>query len=116
MSVEREIGDYLNDIAESVEDIRSFTEGLTFNDFVADKKTTNAVIRSLEIIGEAAKKIPSDVRALHHEIPWQEIGGMRDKLIHEYSGVDLEIVWETVQNSLQDLYNAICDIRSALGD
>ncbi|MDY6950541.1 MAG: HepT-like ribonuclease domain-containing protein [Thermodesulfobacteriota bacterium] len=57
---------------------------------MADKKTTNAVIRSLEIIGEAAKKIPEDVRTSHREIPWQEIGGMRDKLIHEYFGV---LIW-----------------------
>jgi uncharacterized protein with HEPN domain len=114
MSAEREIRDYLDDIAESVEDIRSFTEGLSFDDFVTDKKTINAVVRSLEIIGEAAKKIPLEIRASHPAIPWQEIAAMRNKLIHDYFGVDLEIVWETIQNSLQDLYNAIGDIKSTL--
>ena len=63
MSRKREIRDYLEDILESVDDIRSFTNGTGFDDFVADKKTINAVIRSLEIIGEAAKKIPADIRA-----------------------------------------------------
>ena len=89
---EREIRDYLDDILESIEDIRSFTKGLTLDDFVKDKKTTRAVIRSLEIIGEATKKIPVDIRDSYPKIPWQEITGMRDKLIHEYFGVDLEIV------------------------
>jgi len=76
---------------------------MNYEDFEADRKTINAVIRSLEIICEAAKKIPTEVRVRYPQIPWNEIAGMRDKLIHEYFGVDLEIVWETIQSDLTDL-------------
>jgi len=93
MSTERIILDYLNDIIESIDDSHTFTEGMTLDDFSHDKKTVNAVIRSLEIIGEASKKIPNSIRVQYPQIPWREIAGMRDKLIHDYFGVDLEVVW-----------------------
>ncbi len=95
------------DIRDSINDIRSFVLNMNYEDFEADRKTVNAVIRSLEIIGEAAKKIPTEVRVQYPQIPWNEIAGMRDKLIHEYFGVDLEIVWETIQSDLTDLENII---------
>jgi len=73
---------------------------LSFDDFKQDKKTVNAVIRSLEIMGEAAKKIPDDLRRKYSKIPWKEMAGIRDKLIHEYHGVDLEIIWKVVKEEL----------------
>ena len=76
---------------------------MEFEEFVEDKKTVNAVIRSLEIMGEAANKIPPEIREKYSDIPWKYIAGMRDKLIHEYHGVDLEIVWEVVQHELHPL-------------
>ncbi len=100
MSTERIIDDYLSDILESINDITQFTAGMSFADFTADKKTINAVIRSLEIIGEATKKIPDSVRGQFPEEPWKEIAGMRDKLIHEYFGVDLQVVWTTINEDL----------------
>jgi len=103
LSTNRDIRDYIFDIRDSINDIRSFVLNMNYEDFEADRKTVNAVIRSLEIIGEAAKKIPTEVRVQYPQIPWNEIAGMRDKLIHEYFGVDLEIVWETIQSDLTDL-------------
>lgn len=110
MSPKREVRDYLNDILESLADIRNFVAGMSFDQFTDDRRTVNAVVRSLEIIGEATKKIPSDIRALNPELPWSEIAAMRDKLIHEYFGVDLEIVWETVQSDLAPLESVILKV------
>ncbi len=69
----------------------------------SDKKTLYAVIRCLEVLGEAAKKIPNCIREEYPEIPWQEIAGMRDRLIHEYFGVDIETIWDTIQEDLSPL-------------
>lgn len=76
---------YLNEIREAINSIERFVEGMTFEDFKSDDKTSSAVIRKLEIIGEATKKIPENIRKKHSQIPWKEISGMRDKLIHAYS-------------------------------
>ncbi len=110
MSIKREIRDYLADILESINDIDAFTTGMTYEEFSQDKKTVNAVIRSLEVIGEATKKIPPEIRNLHPALPWKEIAGMRDKLIHEYFGVDLQIVWMTIRYDLSDFHKAIQDL------
>lgn len=107
MSKERTILDYLEDISEAISDIRSFTYEISYEDFFSDKKTVNAVIRSLEIIGEAASKIPKDIRMKYPGVPWEEITGMRNRLIHEYFGVDLDIVWQTVQDDLDQLEDAM---------
>lgn len=111
MSTEREIRDYLNDILESISDLRAFTEGLDFDDFCADRKTVNACIRSLEVIGEATKKIPEAIRKKRPELPWRAIAGMRDKLIHEYFGVDLQIIWQTINHDLAAFEQAIAAIQ-----
>ncbi len=82
MSEKREPGDYLNDILESIEDVRAFTLGMNYEDFAGDRKTLKAVIRCFEVIAEATKALPSDIKNRYPEIPWVEIVGMRNKLIH----------------------------------
>jgi len=103
----RIVKDYLNDILENIKDITIFTEGIDYDDLKSDKKTQYAVIRCLEVIGEAAKKIPDKSRTKYPVIPWQEISGMRDKLIHDYFGIDLETVWDTIQEDLLPLKKAV---------
>ncbi len=99
----RDWGDYLDDILESISEVKTFTRGHTYTSFIKDRRTVNAVIRSLEVMGEAAKRIPDEVRANHPEIPWKRMAGMRDKLIHEYAGIDLEMVWDVSQEELPPL-------------
>ncbi|MBU0702218.1 DUF86 domain-containing protein [bacterium] len=96
----RDFTDYIQDILDSIMEVKEFTQGMDFEGFVGDKKTINAVTRSLEVIGEAGKKIPDSLREKYPQIPWKRMAGMRDKLIHEYWSIDLEIVWEVITNEL----------------
>ncbi len=91
---------YIKDILAAMESIEAFTEGMTLKAFQADDKTASAVMRKLEIIGEAAKQVPDEVRAAYPDIPWKEMAGMRDRLIHSYFGVDYRLVWATVKKRL----------------
>jgi len=91
---------YLQDILDAIHDIGEFVQGLSYEQFLADKKTQNAVVRSLETIGEAAKSIPRSVRDQYPAIPWSDMARMRDKLSHGYWGIDYEIVWKVVQEKL----------------
>ncbi|MCX5809996.1 MAG: DUF86 domain-containing protein [Proteobacteria bacterium] len=111
---ERQILDYLNDILESISDIKEFVVGIDYENFLRDKKTSKAVIRSLEIIGEAAKNIPEPLRNSQKEIPWQEIMGMRNKLAHEYFGVDLDIVWQSIHEDVSPLEAAVKEMLLAI--
>jgi len=111
---DRDIKDYLNDILEVIEDIKNFTEGISYEELENDKKTLYAVIRCLEVLGEAVKKIPNVIKEKYPEIPWQEIAGMRDKLIHEYFGIDIEIVWDTIKADLPLLKEIVTKIINDL--
>jgi len=96
----REYKDYLADIIDAIEKSESFVKGIKFEAFEKDAKTMFAVIRAFEIMGEAVKKIPSSVRQKNKKIPWKEIAGMRDKLVHEYFGVKPRVVWKTIKEDL----------------
>jgi uncharacterized protein with HEPN domain len=98
---------YLADIVEAARRATSYTEGMTYAEFLQDRKTQDAVTRNLEIIGEAVKPIPQVVRDKASHIPWRSIAGMRDKLIHHYFGVNLDIVWAVIQDDLAPLVEAV---------
>ena len=99
----RDYGLYLDDILESITRIERYTEGMDDVSFRNDDKTLDAVVRNLEIIGEAVKNIPQEVKDSFPEIPWKRAASMRDKLIHEYFGMDLGAVWNTIERDLPEL-------------
>lgn len=89
---------YVKDILDSIERIENFTTAMTYDQFLEDVKTQDAVLRNLEVTGEAVKNIPDGIKKKFNDIPWKSIAGMRDKLIHEYWGVSFSIVWETIES------------------
>ena len=96
----REYKDYLMDLIEAIDKMEQFTKDLTYEDFKKDEKTIFPVIRALEVMGEAAKKIPAGARNKYKHVPWKQIAGMRDKLIHEYFGVNTQVIWKTVKEDI----------------
>nr|WP_223965675.1 DUF86 domain-containing protein [Thermus thermophilus] len=92
---------------ESLEKIDRYTAGLTFERFAQDDRTVDAVVRNLEVIGEAARQIPSEVRERYPEVPWRRVIGLRNVVVHEYFAVDVEIVWTVVRQSLPELKEAL---------
>lgn len=94
---------YLKDILHSSEKIMRFTLNKSFEEFASDEMLTDALVRNLEIIGEAAKQIPSNVRRRYRDVDWKKIAGLRDTLIHEYFHIDYEILWDIVTNKVPTL-------------
>lgn len=104
--MDRDVGSLL-DILESARTIRAYVAGMTRQDFLRDTQVQDAVIRRLEIIGEAAGRISPEFRAAHPEIQWSEIRGMRNQMIHGYDNVDVDIVWDTVERDIPHLIQII---------
>jgi uncharacterized protein with HEPN domain len=99
--------DYLQAILQASNEAMAFTAGMDFATFNSDRRTTLAATRALEIMGEAARHVPANVRRRYPQVPWQDITDMRNKVIHEYFGGDLEVVWRTIQEDLPPLCEAI---------
>ena len=116
MKAKRVHVDYLRDMLDATEKAIRFTTKMDFTAFAADDKTVFAVVRALEILGEAAKKIPKSVRDRCSDLPWRAIAGIRDKLIHEYFGVNLQVVWQTVQDDLPSLHTALTRLLADIGE
>lgn len=108
--------DYLSDIREAIQRIAVYTAGLDYEQFMQDSKTQDAVVRNLEIIGEATKNLSSRLRRVYAQIPWKDLAGMRDKMIHHYFGINYEIVWTIAKEELPDLLSQIQDILTNGGN
>lgn len=101
---------YLRDVLDRIARIKRHIAGYDYESFCADEKTSDAVIRNIEVIGEAIRHVPEDLRQVYPAIPWKSIAGMRDKLIHDYLGVDLEYVWNVASLRIDELESDISEI------
>jgi uncharacterized protein with HEPN domain len=106
----------VDDISESIEKIERYIEGMTQDDFQSDEKTSDAVVRNLEIIGEAAARLPEDFTNRYSEVEWVKIIGLRNRIVHEYFGVDLLIIWQILKKDIPAFKAYLENIRSQLGD
>lgn len=98
---------YIDHIVECIRKINQYSKGLSLKDFKSNELVQDAIIRNIEIIGEASKKISKDTKQTYYKIPWKEIAGMRDKLIHDYLGVDVDVVWKTIHDDIPILEKLI---------
>ena len=110
ITVQKDPKIFLKHILESIDAIENYAAGQTFNSFLNSLKDQDAVIRRLEIIGEAVKNLGEDFKKTHSEIPWSKIAGLRNILIHEYFIVDIRAVWDTIQDDLPLLKKQIKDV------
>ena len=106
---------YLKDIVAAMESIEQFTAGMDFASFQEDDKTASAVMRKLEVIGEGTKQVPDEVRQRYPNVPWREMAGMRDRLIHFYFGVDYSLVWWTITKRVPEVKREILKILQREG-
>lgn len=103
----------LEDIIHAAEKIERFTDGMSFEAFVDDEKTVDAVLRNFEVMGEATKNLPESFQEQYDHVPWTEMAGMRDRLVHGYATVDLEIMWTTIERDIPEI---LPDVRSVMAD
>lgn len=100
---------YIDHILQSINNILEYTKDLSKLDFYNNRMLQDAVIRNFEIIGEATKKVSDDYKQVHYEVPWKAMSGMRDKLIHDYIGVDTAVIWKTIKEDLTPLKKKLED-------
>lgn len=105
---------FIRDMLSAIDSVEDFVEGMSLDELIKDDKTSSAVIRKFEVIGEAAKHLPDKLKQRHPEIPWKNIVGMRDRLIHAYFGIDFKLVWEVVKVELPALKTKLKKLSSEL--
>ena len=103
---------FINDILKSLEKIEEYSAGLSFEELKENQMAVDAIIRNFEIIGEAVKYIPNEIKEKFKDIPWKDIIGMRDILIHQYFGEDLDLTWEVVKEEIPKLKKQINSLKA----
>jgi len=103
MSMPRRDEDYLSDICEAMQRIIAYTDEFSYEQFLEDPRTQDAVIRNLQVIGEAVKKLSASLRTRRRDVPWREMAGLRDKIVHDYFGINYDIVWTVARQELPAL-------------
>ncbi|MBI5227079.1 DUF86 domain-containing protein [Candidatus Micrarchaeota archaeon] len=98
---------YLGHVIEAIEKIQKYTKGFDRSDFLENELVQDAVVRNIEIIGEAVKNLPNDFKKKHSNVPWRDIAGMRDRIVHFYFGIDFELVWDTIETDIPELEKKI---------
>jgi uncharacterized protein with HEPN domain len=101
----------LDDITTSIRKIQRYIAGLDEPSFLADEKTIDAVVRNLEIIGEAATQLPTEFKAQHPAIPWPQIAGLRNRIVHDYAGIDVKLVWNILQTAIPKLAKQLAELK-----
>jgi uncharacterized protein with HEPN domain len=110
MSRKRRDKEYLADVVEAVQRIVSYTAELSYEEFLADRKTQDAVLRNLQVMGEAVKKLSALVKQAHPHLPWKQVAGMRDKVVHDYFGINYDIVWALAKQELPAMLPSLAAI------
>ena len=108
----RNDSELIADILEAINRISDYCAGVDYDKFIADTKTQDAIVRNLEVIGEAAKKISNTAREKNPNVPWRSMAGLRDRLIHDYFGINLDIVWEIISHDLPGVVRSLESIRN----
>ncbi|HNH09907.1 MAG TPA: DUF86 domain-containing protein [Leptospiraceae bacterium] len=111
---ERNVSLYLTDMEEAIQNILNYTEGISFEEFKKSRMIQDAVIRNFEVMGEAANRIPETVKNQYTEIPWADMYGLRNRIAHEYFGIDFGIIWKITKDFLPDNLKRIQRIKSSL--
>jgi len=106
----------VEDILGAIAKIRRYVDGLSREEFAADEKTVDAVVRNLEVIGEAARAVPAEARTRSPQVPWTEMTGLRNKVTHEYFGVDPAIIWQTIADDLEPVVPALQSLLGSAPD
>lgn len=105
---------FLDHILESIDLIEDYSEGVTESEFIRSSSLQDMIVRRIEIIGEAVKNLPDDLKREHPQIPWRDIAGLRDIVVHQYFGLDLELIWYVIKEDIPQLKPRILSVRDEL--
>ena len=109
----RPVANLLADMVEAIEKIRRYVQGMDLDAFIEDERTSDAVVRNLEIIGEAAARLPEEFTGSHASIPWAQIVGLRNRIVHGYFGIDLSLVWNIITHDIPPLHAQLQNLLRA---